>query len=276
MVLLVTGAVMYVRRVDPVEVAATLLFIPVFVAFIFWNARGGAIAALLAGVIYTLLRYPAIEAVGADRFAGLLASRTFAYLAFGVLGGLANRQLQSSLSKLELYDQIDDATGLFNARFFVQDSELELSRGDRYQSIFSVSVVDIPASVLEGLGRRQRNRSLKDLGRLLADSVRTVDRAVHARYGDVHRIAVVLPETAREGSNIFTTRLADKVGQYLSSKGAKLQGPLTHRSYTYPDDLTGIQDLREEFASIDRAEHPESEPPTTAGYEPSVEERRNG
>ena len=274
LVLLITAAVMYVRRVDPVEVAATLLFIPVFVGFIFWNVRGGAIAALLAGVIYTLLRYPAIDAVGADRFVGLLASRTFAYLAFGVIGGFANRQLQSSLTKLELYDQIDDATGLFNARFFVQDSELELSRGDRYQSIFSVSVVDIPASVMEGLGRRQRDKSLKDLGRLLRDSVRTVDRAVHARYGEVHRIAVVLPETAREGANIFTTRLADKLGQYLSTKGAKLSAPLAHRSYTYPDDLTGIQDLREEFASIDRLEHPET--PTTAEYEPSVEERRNG
>src|SRR5687767_9683825 len=194
LVLLVTGAVMYVRRVDPVEVAATLLFIPVFVCFVFWNARGGVLAALLAGVIYTLLRYPAIEAVGADRFLGLLGSRMFAYLAFGLIGGLANRQLQSSLTKLELYDQIDDVTGLFNARFFVQDSELELSRGDRYQSIFSVSVVDIPASVLDGLGRRQRDKSLKDLGRLLRDSVRTVDRAVHARYGEVHRIAVVLPE----------------------------------------------------------------------------------
>src|SRR5688572_6123624 len=99
LVLLVTAAVMYVRRVDPVEVAGTLLFIPVFVAFIFWNARGGVIAALLAGVIYTLLRYPAIEAVGADRFVGLIGSRTFAYFAFGLLGGLANRQLQSSLSK---------------------------------------------------------------------------------------------------------------------------------------------------------------------------------
>ena len=154
-VLLLTTVVMYVRRVDPVEVAGILLFIPVFVAFVFWNAPGGFIAAVLSVVIYTLLRYPAIEAVGVDRFAGLIASRAVAYLAFGLIGGFANKQLQGSLGKLELYDQIDDTTGLFNARFFVQDTELEVSRADRYQSIFSISLVDIPADTLYQLGRRQ-------------------------------------------------------------------------------------------------------------------------
>jgi diguanylate cyclase (GGDEF)-like protein len=258
LVLLITAAVMYVRRVDPVEVAGTLLFIPVFVCFIFWNARGGVLAAIAAVVIYTLLRYPAIEAVGADRFLGLIASRSVAFLAFGLVGGWANKQLESSLSKLELYDQIDDSTGLFNARFFVQDVELELSRADRYQSIFSVALVDIPASLLDDLGRRQREKSLKELGRLLRDSVRTVDRAVHAGHGDAHRIAVVLPETAREGANVFTTRLADKVGQYLASKRARLEGPLSHRALTFPDDQADIEALREEFASIDRTEHPEA------------------
>lgn len=258
LVLLITAAVMFVRRVDPVEVAGTLLFIPVFVAFIFWNARGGFFAAILAIAIYTMLRYPAIEAVGADRFVGLIASRGVAFIAFGLIGGWANKQLEASLSKLELYDQIDDATGLFNARFFVQDSELELSRADRYQSIFSVALVEIPASMLDGMGRRQREKALKELGRLLRGSVRTVDRAVHARSDDTHRIAVVLPETAREGANVFTTRLADKVGQYLASKRAQLDGPLVHRALTFPDDQADIESLRSEFASIDRMEHPEA------------------
>src|SRR5688500_6213616 len=78
-VLIVTAVVMYVRRVDPVEVAGILMFIPIFVAFLFWNVRGGVIAAALATIAYTLLRYPAIEAVGADRFVGLIAGRAVAY-----------------------------------------------------------------------------------------------------------------------------------------------------------------------------------------------------
>ncbi|MEY2475125.1 MAG: hypothetical protein QOG87_440, partial [Actinomycetota bacterium] len=39
-VLLVIAGVMYVRRVDTVEVVAVLLFIPVFLAFTFWRVVG--------------------------------------------------------------------------------------------------------------------------------------------------------------------------------------------------------------------------------------------
>jgi diguanylate cyclase (GGDEF)-like protein len=261
-VLLLTTVVMYVRRVDPVEVAGILVFIPVFVAFVFWNAPGGLVGAVLAVVIYTVLRYPAIEAVGADRFAGLIASRAVAYLAFGLIGGFANKQLQGSLGKLELYDQIDDTTGLFNARFFVQDTELEVSRADRYQSIFSISLVDIPADTLYQLGRRQRDRVLRELGRMLRASVRTVDRAVHARDGNKHRLVVVLPETAKAGAVIFTERLAEKLSEYLATKGAKFDGGgLVGVALTFPDDQVAIETLRSEFAAIDKSEHPEAEPP---------------
>src|SRR5918999_4909532 len=57
-VLLVVAIVMYARRVDPVEVAGTLLFIPIFIAFVIWDFRGGLIAAVLAAAAYALLRYP--------------------------------------------------------------------------------------------------------------------------------------------------------------------------------------------------------------------------
>src|SRR5688500_3881733 len=200
-VLLVIAAVMYVRRVDTVEVVAVLLFIPVFVAFVFWNAVGGLAAALAATAVYVAMRVPAIDAVGAGRFTGLLISRGLAYLAFGGVGGWANRQLEASLTKLDLYDEIDDETGLKNARFFVQDTQLEMARAKRYQTLFSVVVVDIPAEPIDGLGRRARRNVLKGLGRVLSESVRTVDRAAHGRgpahsRGPLHhRIAVVLPET---------------------------------------------------------------------------------
>src|SRR3982751_4392854 len=145
----ITAAVNYVRRVETAEVVGILLFIPIFIAFVFWDWKGGLIAAALATVIYILLRRPAIEAIGAGRYTGLIFSRAIAFFAFGAIGGLANQQLRSSLTKLDLYDQIDDDTGLFNARYFLQDTDLEMSRARRYQTIFSVSLVDLPASALD-------------------------------------------------------------------------------------------------------------------------------
>ncbi|MDQ3646795.1 MAG: hypothetical protein M3345_07660, partial [Actinomycetota bacterium] len=78
LVLLVIAGVMYVRRVETVEVLATLLFIPVFVGVVLWGIRGGLATAVLAALGYAALRYPAIDAVGAGRFLGLLASRSLA------------------------------------------------------------------------------------------------------------------------------------------------------------------------------------------------------
>ena len=258
-VLLLTAAVMYARRVDTVEVIAVLLFIPVFVALVFWNVVGGLAGGMLAALAYVLLRLDAIDQVGLSQFRGHLMSRTLAYIVFGVIGGWANRELEGSLTKLDLYDQIDDDTGLNNARFLVQDTELEMARSTRYQTIFSLVSVDIPATAIDELSRRQRSSTLKGLGRVLQDSVRTVDRVAHARDDTRHRFVVVLPETGAEGAGVFGRRLRQWVSDYLGQRGAKLgDGAITMNTLTFPGNELEIRALREEFAAIDREEHPEA------------------
>jgi GGDEF domain-containing protein len=266
-VLLITVAVMYVRRVETVEVLATVLFLPVFVALVFWGVRGGVLVGILAAAAYAALRYPAIDAVGAGRFGGVIASRAVAYIAFGALGGWASRQLETSLEKLELYDQIDDDTGLFNARFFVQDIDLEMSRSKRYQTVFSVSVVDIPSSAFEPLAGRQRKRAFREIGKVLRDSVRTVDRAVHAQDPHRHRFAVVLPETGPEGVRVFTERLVERLSDFLSQRGARVSpDAASTMAVTFPEDESAIQALRAQFEAIDRVDHPEA---SESGAEPA-------
>jgi len=259
LILVVTALVMYVRRVETVEVAAILFFLPIFVAFVFWEIVGGLVAGVAASIGYVLLRLPAIHAVGGGKFVGLIVSRSLAFVIFGVIGGAADKQLESSLTKLDLYDQVDDHTGLFNARFFVQDTDLEMSRSKRYKTIFSVAVVDIPVEALHPLGRRGHKQVLRLLGQALRDSVRSVDRAVYADDGAFHRFAVVLPETGKEGVTIFADRLAQKVTDLLSQKGATVgAGGIPGAAFTFPDDEHGLEQLREQFAAIDRVEHPES------------------
>lgn len=260
-VLLVTAALMYLRRVDSVEVLATLLFVPVFVGLLFWRVAGGALLGLAAAAAYAALRYPAIEAIGADRFAGLVLGRGAAYLAFGVIGGWASRELESSVRKLELYDHIDDTTGLFNARFFVAEIDVETSRAHRYQTLFSVAVVDAPAAPFRDLPPKRRAAVLRELGRTLATSVRTVDRAVHGEDGRTHRLAVILPETGPEGARIFVDRLAERVAAFLSSRGVAVEpGALSRSVATFPGEDEAIAGLRVQFAEIDRAEHPDAQP----------------
>jgi GGDEF domain-containing protein len=257
-VLLIVAGLMYVRRVEPVEVWGTLLFIPIFLAFAFGGLRGGVIAGVLAAVVYGILRYPAIDKVGFDQFAGLTISRVLAYIAFGAIGGIANAQLGASLTKLDLFDQIDDETGLFNARFFVDNTGLEMERSDRYQTIFCVVVVDVPGEVLAGFNRRNRDKAIKDLGRMVKEGIRTVDRGVHAVDGERHRFATILPETGRDGGRVFAGRLVEKMQEVLSHRGAVDPQRVSFDIATFPGDGEDLAEFRRDFASLEALEHPET------------------
>ena len=248
----------YARGVDRLEMTATILFIPVFVALFLWGVKGGIGAGLLAAIAYASLRYPAIQVVGLNRFLGLILSRTVGYLAFGAIGGWAASQLESSLDKLELYDQVDDETKLNNARFFLENTDMEKSRAQRYQTVFSVGTVDVPRSALGSLSSRQQRSVLRDLGGMLTSSIRTVDSAVHARDDLRHRFSVILPETGSEGASIFTQRLAHGLRQQLSRRSVQLEGDLGFTAMTIPGDETSFSELRAEFEQIDQIEHPEA------------------
>jgi GGDEF domain-containing protein len=256
---LVMGVVaftMYARRVDTVEVVATLLFFPIFIAFVYRGVIGGVIAALAATGVYIALRYPAIDAIGADEFTGLIASRAAAYLIFGAVGGWAVQVLEGSLEKLELYDEIDDETGLYNARHLLQQTDLEMARARRYQTLFSAVTLEFPSAPLNDLRARRRRGLLRDLGRQVKDAARNVDHVVHANDGTSHRLVAILPETAREGAEVFRSRFEDKVHEFLDHHGASVD-PSTVRAsaLTFPGDEEELDALRTEFQRIDSLLH---------------------
>ena len=234
-ILALIALIMYVRSVEPIEVVGTLLFIPVFLGLMFWGFPGGVILGLAAAVGYAVLRYPAMDAIGTGRFIGLVLGRGAGYLAFGGIGGWAVSQLRTSMEKLDLYDQIDDATGMLNARALLQAIDMEQSRALRYKTLFSVSVVEMPSVVFESLGRRKRQAVLKELGRNVSDGIRGADRAGHGVEADRHLLVVVLPNTGREGARVFTTTLASKLEEWLTKHGLRAF-ELADSWVTFPED----------------------------------------
>jgi len=256
LVLGVVALVMYARRVDTIEVIATLLFLPIFLAFVYRGVLGGIVAAVAATGIYTALRYPAIDAVGADEFTGLIVSRAAAYLIFGAVGGWATQVLEGSLEKLELYDEIDDDTGLYNARHLLLQTDLEAARAGRYQTLFSVVELDFPAAPLSALSTRPRRAVLRDLGRQLREGARNVDHVIHAHDGTTHHLVAILPETAGTGAEVFRGRFQEQVSGFLTDRGAAVDATsVQSRSITFPGDEEGLDALRAEFQRIDALQH---------------------
>ncbi len=255
-VLAIVALTMWARRVDGVEVVATLLFFPIFLAFVFRGVGGGLVAAVAAIAVYTALRYPAIDAVGAGEFTGLITSRAAAYLIFGAVGGWSTKVLESSLEKLELYDEIDDETGLYNARHLLQQTDLERARAARYSTLFSVVTLDVPSASLSAMRARSRRALLRDVGRLLREGARTVDHVVHVHDGSSHRLAAILPETAGEGAEVFRSRFEERVIGFLRDRGAAIDGAeVVSRSLTFPGDDGALDALRADFERIDAGQH---------------------
>ena len=254
--------IMYVRRVDPAEVSATMFFLPVFIGFLFWGVRGGLILGVVATVGYIWLRSPAIDLVGWSEFTGLIVTRGVGYLAFGLIGGWASDQLRDSITKLDLYDQVDSATGLGNSRSLVETVDLEKSRASRYEKIFSLVVADLPSPA--EMSRRAKRNFLTDLGDRVERSVRNVDHAVHATDGGSEVLAFVLPETSAEGARTFAAKLVEQVASLAAEHSVKLDlSAVSTSAATFPDDPAGVETMTARFRELAAVEFPESlESPT--------------
>lgn len=253
-ILAVLVVVLLVRSVDTTEVVATLLFAPIFVLLLWFGLPGGLVGAAAATVVYIVLRTDAIDAVGWGEFSALITSRAIAYFLFGAVGGWASGTLERSLDKLDLYDQVDDLTGVNNARFLLSDIDLEKARSQRYQTVFSVSFLEIDADPIGALPARKRRTLLRELGLKLSDGIRTMDRVAHGYDGSVHRIATILPETAEEGARVFQLRLEEQIRQFLADHGAadeSLHGTVV----TIPGDDEALDHELAEWRRIDSAEH---------------------
>lgn len=196
---------MILRGVDPVEITATVAFAPVFVAFLFFGWRAGLAVGVLAAVAYVFMRLPAIGIVGLGPLFGTMVSRVLGFVVFGAVGGWAAEQLQASIDKLELHDEIDDATGLGNARSVVNVLTDEMARCARYDT-FS-SVIDCRFEMPGGVSNRTTASTIRQLGTVLAHSIRASDHAAHIDESGLHRIIMVLPETGEAGASTVAANL---------------------------------------------------------------------
>jgi GGDEF domain-containing protein len=253
-ILAVLVVVLLVRSVDTTEVIATLLFAPIFLLLLWFGLPGGLIGAAAATGIYVVLRADAIDAVGWGEFSALIVTRAIAYFLFGTVGGWASGTLSMSLDKLDLYDQIDDLTGVNNARFLLTDIDLERARSERYQTVFSVSFLSIDAGPISDLPGRKRKALLRELGSKLEDGIRTMDRVAHGYDGSRHRVATILPETAGEGARVFQARLEEQMRTFLAERGAG-GASVSGEIVTLPGDDAGLDRHLAEWRSIDAAEH---------------------
>ena len=242
---------MLLRGIDPVEVTATLMFVPLLAGFLFLGLRGGLALGVAASVVYLAMRWPAIRIVGFPALAGLVFSRIVGYLAFGLAGGWAADRVKRGLDKLNLYDEIDDETGLGNARSFLSAVDLERARAERYEKFFSVVMARFSDAPWASDPPRRRRASMRAFGSNLAAGARGTDHLAHGRNGNQHLVAAVLPETSAAGAATFADNLAMAI---TNSTG--LTADIA--SVVHPGDEARLDAMIQAFSRIDASGRPDA------------------
>jgi GGDEF domain-containing protein len=114
---------------------------------------------------------------------------------------------------------------------FTQKVEVELNRAERYRVFVSLTVLDLGS--VEVMAGERASEVLQDVALGIREAVRTCDHValLHHNY-----LAVLLPETPRQGAEVAGSRLAGiartKLSALLGNGGA---GVIPVEIASYPD-----------------------------------------
>jgi len=168
-----------------------------------------------------------------------------------------NRRLvQPALIDLEMAEAVgsdggpDPMTGLTTDRRFRAALQTELRRARRYRQKAAVVVVDVDdfAGANERFGSLVCDRLLREVGILLNNNVRDIDRV--ARLGE-DEMALLLPETGRNAALAVAERFRRETETYFGTResgGKTIDLTVSAGVACYPDDAATPQTLLERAA----------------------------
>ena len=119
----------------------------------------------------------------------------------------ARKVAEDALKTLAVRDEL---TGLFNRREMDRLLKEEMARAQRHLRPLSLLMVDIDwfKRVNDTYGHQVGDKAIREVARVVLDSVRALDRA--ARYGG-EELAVILPETSSAEAWIVAERIRERV-----------------------------------------------------------------
>ncbi len=139
---------------------------------------------------------------------------------------------------------IDDHTGLFNARHLAATLAKEVDRATRFGHPVSLVFMDLDRfkAINDTHGHQRGSSTLREVGRLLAAQVRSVD--VATRYGG-DEFAIVLPETGKDQAVEMAEKMREEISKvrFLATEGLALRVTASFGVACFPDDTASADDL---------------------------------
>ena len=114
---------------------------------------------------------------------------------------------------------------------FFERVGIELKRAERYRLFVSLIVLDL--SLIRSLDRDHSYQLVADLLNVVQENIRVIDNA--SVLAD-HRLALLLPETSRQGAEIAARRLSELIRNNLTQQtSGRIDDTIPLEMASYPD-----------------------------------------
>ncbi len=227
------------ERIYREEIFAQLLLIPVLIGGVHYGRSGGLTTALAAIVIYSLLRAPVLFKVPFPTL-NLIIARAIVYALIGIGGGEICSRIKYFFAKLENHTSIDAETSLYNARHFAQIINNYANQFDRYETPFSLLIIDLNPDALRLLNQKRGEKTLADISKFLKNQVRAVDEIGRI---EENKFGIIFPHTEENGALVATTRLNNMVNNYLAKQTQEKMDFIATLTLSYPKNKEEILSL---------------------------------
>ncbi|HEX9917157.1 MAG TPA: diguanylate cyclase [candidate division Zixibacteria bacterium] len=168
--------------------------------------------------------------------------KIFSILASSAGMAIENAMLHQEMEELTI---IDELTGIYNYRYFVQKLEDELRRARRYEQILCLIMIDIDCfkRYNDSYGHLFGNSILRGLVQVVKGCIRDVD--IFARYGG-EEFVVILPQTDKYDAANIGERIRSQVESTQfegEEKGLKVNLTVSVGIASYPENGTSSEIL---------------------------------
>ena len=235
-----------VRSVQPSETVAVLLYLTIIAAALLFELRGALIAALVASIIYAVLRRPG-PAESATAIP--ITLRAVSYFAFAALISFGLMAIVGRRHRLDTGSSFDVKTGLASIPYLVSIIDHEIARAVRYGRTFSIALIELPLAAQGSKERQAYEAMLSELGDQVREAIRTTD------YGGIRtdsrgaQLVIVLPETPSEGAGIFAMRFGERIADFLLRRSVAVsRNPASW--FEFPTDANDVRRVRNEIARL--------------------------
>ncbi len=128
---------------------------------------------------------------------------------------------------------------------FFEKVDIELRRAERYRIFISLIVIDL--SFVGALPVSSNGAIISDLMGLIDRNIRAIDNVSRL---DESRVALLFPETTRQGAEIASKRVTDLIRAHLTEMGHRIDQVIPLEMASYPDaaGAKSVADFLREFS----------------------------